>query len=133
MGRNLQKYWLIISLILVCVVGFFVYITGALDYIPRLRASAQSPDGALTVRVYQKRLALRPFFPRMGAIAKVFDQNEKLVYEKTIFSDDDWGNTLGDAYTQIVFVGEEIRISPKPYDRAVPFTIKKADLWTLPN
>ena len=110
-----------------------VYVTGALDYIPRLHASAKSPDGALTVMVYRKRLSPGPFFARLGAIAEVYDGDGKLVYKDTIYKDDDWDDTLGDAYKQISFTDDEIRIGPKAYRPDSSVVIRKSELWNLPN
>jgi len=87
--QSKKRQLIIIALTLICCVGLIVYMTGLLDYIPRLRASATSPDGELTVMVYRKRLMPRPVFPRMGAIAKVYDRSGNLVYENIIFHDDD--------------------------------------------
>jgi len=98
------------------------------DFIPRLRASAKSPDGALTVKVYQVRLMPRPFFPRMGAVAKVYDRNEEIVYENIIFHDSDWDDTLGSAFNKISFEGDEIHIGPGFYDSSQVYVIKKSDL-----
>lgn len=130
----IRKHWLLSTLIILfCLTGLFVYITGALDYIPRLHASAQSPDGKLSVFVYRKRLALGPLFPRMGTIAKVYDLNGKLLYEHTIYRDDDWDDTVGVSYSDILFVGDEIRIGPNPYRPDSPHIIKSADLWKVSN
>lgn len=108
--------------------GSLVYVTGAIDYVPRLRVMAQSPNGEFTVKVYQQRLSPRPFFPRMGAIAKVYDKNDNLIFEKTIQADDDWDDTLGDCLTQILFVEEEIRIGPGCYVRDKFVIIKLNEL-----
>src|SRR5262245_44439475 len=83
--KSKKSRFLILLLILVCCSWLFHYITGVFDYIPRLRASAKSPDGALTVKVYQKRLMPRPFFPRMGAVARVYDRHGKIIYENIFF------------------------------------------------
>ena len=112
---------------MVCV-GLFVYVTGLHDYIPRLRASAKSPDGMLTVAVYQKRLMPRPFFPRMGATAKIYDRNGNLIYERIIFNDDDWDDTVGNAFKEISFVDDEIRIGPGFYAPEQIYVIKKSEL-----
>ncbi|MBI3650007.1 MAG: hypothetical protein HY231_03035 [Acidobacteria bacterium] len=110
-----------------CLIGAvvsLVVVTGLLDYIPRLRASAISPNGDLTVMVFQKRLSPRPFFPRMGAIAKIYDRNGKLLYAKTIFYDSDFDDTLGDAFNTITFEKKEIHISPGFYDSDQPCVIQ---------
>lgn len=108
--------------------SFLVYVTGAIDYVPRLRVTAQSPSGEFTVKVYQQRLSPRPFFPRMGAIAKVYDRNDNLIFEKTIQADVDWDDTLGDCLTQILFIEEEIQIGPGCYVRDKFVIIKLNEL-----
>jgi hypothetical protein len=82
----------------------------------------------MTVTVYQQRLMPRPFFPRMGAIVKVYDRRGKTIYENTIFHDDDWDDTLGDAFNKIDFEGDEIRITPGSYDRNKAYVIRRSDL-----
>jgi hypothetical protein len=119
---------LIVLLVLVSFVGLFHYVTGVFDYIPRLRASASSHDGELTVKVYQKRLMPRPFFPRMGAVAKVYDRHGEIVYENIFFRDSDWDDTLGGAFNKISFEGDEIHIGPGFYDSRYVYVIKKSDL-----
>ena len=126
--KSKKRRFLTLSIILVVCAGLFHYVTGVFDYIPHLRASAKSPDGALTVKVYQKRLMPRPFFPRMGAIAKVYDGDGNLVYEKLFFRDSDWDDTLGYAFKEISFEGEEIRISPGFYDPSQAYVIRKSEL-----
>lgn len=126
--RYKKRLFLIVALTLAFGVGLIVYATGLLDYIPRLRASAQSPDGELTVQVYQQRLAPGPVFARMGAVAKVYDRGGTLVYEEVIFHDDDWDDTVGSAYKRITFEGDEILIGPGFYDSRRAFVIRKADL-----
>jgi len=123
-----RRRLLILSIVLVVGVGLFHYVTGVFDYIPRLRASAQSPDGILTVKVYQKRLTPRPFFPRMGAVAKVYDKAGHLVYENIIFRDSDFDDTLAEAFKQITFAGGEIRIGPGFYEPSQVYVIRRADL-----
>lgn len=117
----------IILLFLLTCVGVLIHVTGLYDYIPQLRASAKSPDGEFSVRVYQKRFSPRPFFPRMGVIAKIYDKNETLLYEKIIYEDDDWDDTVGFVYKEISFDGEEIHIGPGAYDPSRICVIKKAD------
>ena len=108
-------------------IGVLIYITGLVDYIPRLRVSAKSPDGQLIVRVYQQRLSPRPFFPQMGAVAKIYDKNEHLLYEKIIYHDDDWDDTVGLAYKEVSFNGEEILIEPRAYEPSNAYVIRKSD------
>lgn len=131
MSRRSVRY-LVFGALVACA-GLFVYLTGSLDYIPRLHASATSPDGTLRVMVYRKRLAMRPIFPRMGAVARIYDQDGRLVYDKTIYSDDDWDDTVGEAYKEISFTDDEIRIGPGAYDPGSAYIIRKSELWTLPN
>ena len=128
MNRMSKKWFIVLSVALICGVGLLVYVTGFLDYIPRLRASAKSPDGSLTVRIYQQRIIPRPFFARMGATAKIYNNQGNLIFEKEIYHDDDWDDTVGTAYNKIEFVGEEIRIGPGPYDPNKPYVIRKSDL-----
>lgn len=110
--------------------GLIIYAMGLLDYIPQLRASAVSPDGALTVKVYERRLSPRPLFARMGASAKVYDNRGNLVYDNLIYHDDDWDDTVGQAFNQISFEGDEIHIGPGVYDRNKDWIIKRSDLKT---
>ena len=117
-----------IVLISICCLGLLTYITGMIDYIPQLRASAKSPDGELTVSVYRHRLFPRPFFPRMGAFARIINRNGDLLYEKVIYHDDDWDDTVGNAFNKIDFEANEIRISPGAYDPNKPFIINESDL-----
>jgi hypothetical protein len=105
-----------------------IYGMGLHDYIPRLRASAVSPDAAFVVKVYEKRLMPRPLFPRMGATAEVYDSGGNLVYEKLIYNDDDWDDTVGTAFSQISFVGDEIHVGPGAYDPKQIHIIKMSDL-----
>ena len=103
-------------------------ITGVFDYIPRLRAHAISPDGTLTVNVYQQRLTPRPFFPRMGAVANIYDAKGNLVYENIFHDDNDWDDTLADAFNRISFEGDEIVIGPGFYDPRLVYVIRRSDL-----
>src|SRR3954471_15906910 len=116
MPNSRKSRILIFALVIVVLVGAVHLITGVFDYIPRLRAQAISPDGTLTVKVYQKRLMPRPFFPRMGAVAKVYDRNGNLVYQNIFFRASDFDDTLADAFKQISFQTDEIVIGPGFYD-----------------
>jgi hypothetical protein len=122
------RRFLILLILLVGCIGLFHYATGVFDYIPRLRAAAKSPDGTFTVQVFQKRLMPRPFFPRMGALAKVYDSSGNIVYQNMIFHNDDWDDTLGNAFTRISFEGDEIHIGPGFYDSSQVYIIRKPDL-----
>ena len=114
--------WWVLPLVLV--VGGFAYFCGPLDDVPRLHASAQSPDGAFTVKVYRQRVSLGP--PEIDVIAKVFDPSGKLIYEKRIYQEGMWSE-LEHLFRNITFEGEEIRIGPRwsPNEYVV---IKRADL-----
>jgi uncharacterized membrane protein len=48
----------LLLVVVVIVVAAFTYVVGPLDSVPRKRASATSPDGALTVEVFKQRLAV---------------------------------------------------------------------------
>lgn len=106
----------VISIVWLIFAGVMGYAMGLQDFIPRLRASAVSPDGAFTVKVYEKRLFPRPIFARIGASAQVYDSGGNLVYEKLIYGDDDFDDTVGNSFNQISFEGDEIRIGPGVYD-----------------
>lgn len=127
MTKSRKSRVLISVLVFVVLVGALQLGTGVFDFIPRLRAQATSPDGALTVKIYQKRLMPGPLFPRMGAVAKVFDSSGHLVHEDLFFRDSDFDNTLHDAFKQIVFEGEEIVIGPGFYDRSQRYIIRRSD------
>jgi hypothetical protein len=78
--------------------------------------------------IYQKRLEPRTLFPRTGAIARVYDGRGNLLHENIIFHDDDWDDTVGDAFKRISFEGDEIRIGPGFYDVSQGYVIRKSDL-----
>ncbi|MEQ1643317.1 MAG: hypothetical protein ABL959_07755 [Pyrinomonadaceae bacterium] len=129
MNWKVKKFTLLAaSLLLACLLGLLIYLTGLIDYIPQLRASAQSPDGELSVSVYQKRMTPRPFFARMGAYVQIIDQKGALVYKKEIYHDDDFDDTVGVAFKDIVFEGDEIRIGPGVYIPNKYFIIKRSEL-----
>jgi hypothetical protein len=128
MPNSRKSRILIFALVIVVLVGAVHLITGVFDYIPRLRAQAISPDGTLTVKVYQKRLMPRPFFPRMGAVAKVYDRNGNLVYQNIFFRDSDFDDTLADAFKQISFQTDEIVIGPGFYDSRLVYIIQRSTM-----
>ncbi len=128
MTRKLKLTILVFFVVIFCFTGFVVYYMGLHDFIPVLRTSAQSPNGEITVEVYQQRLFPRPFFPRMGAIAKVYNKQGNLVFDEVIYTDNDFDDTVGEAYKHISFVEDEIQISPGPYIRDRPFIIKISNL-----
>lgn len=128
MTQNLKLPILIFLIVIGCFTALVVYYMGLHDFIPVLRTSAQSPNGEITVEVYQQRLFPRPFFPRMGAITKVYNKQRNLVFDEVIYSDNDFDDTVGEAYKHISFVGDEIQISPGPYIRERSFVIKISNL-----
>ncbi len=119
-----------ITAILMAAIFCFLLIKymGLMDFIPQLRASAESPDGNFKVYVYQKRLFPRPIFPRMGATAKVYDKDGNLIFNEIIYHDDDWDDTVGEAYNKISFQGDEIHISPGVYAPKKSYVIKNSTL-----
>ena len=82
---------------------------GPLDYHPRLHASAVSPDGALTVKVFRQRNPSYSFFVGAELYAKVYDRDGKLLYERLIGADGAW-DELNYSYREIDFDGNCIRI-----------------------
>ena len=123
--RKLRPYLVTLGVILSLYLGL-TYFIGPLDSIPRLRATAQSPDGSLLVNVYKQRLALYPK-PRVGILVRIYENGEKLVYEKIIFEDGLWDHDIGEMYQNIYFNDSEILIGPK-YSPEENFVIKRADL-----
>src|SRR5258705_12400289 len=75
------KTGIFLLVVVVIVVTAFTYVVGPLDSVPRKRASATSPDGALTVEVFKQRLSLFPKL-RVGILVRVTDQTNKPLYEK---------------------------------------------------
>ncbi|MET0650072.1 MAG: hypothetical protein ABW208_25980 [Pyrinomonadaceae bacterium] len=96
--------------LLVLCVGGFTYLFGPVDPVPRLHASAESPDGEVTVKVYRKRVSLRP--PEVVVLARVYDRRGGLLLEKRVFSDGGWYDAEW-MFRRITFEGGEIRIGPK--------------------
>lgn len=64
----------------------------------------------------------------MGAVAKVFDKDQKLVFEKVIYHDDDFDDTVGTSFNTVSFVGDEALIGPDPYIQGKNFVINLAEL-----
>lgn len=83
---------------------------GPLDYRPRLVSSAVSPDGTLSVKVYRQRNPSYSLYVGAEMVAKVYDNQGRVVYEKVIGSDGAWSE-LDSAFEEIGFEGEDIRIS----------------------
>lgn len=117
----------ILVVVAVAILVFGVVKTfGPFDSLPRLRASARSPDGKLTVKVFRQMLQHFPSL-RVGLFVRVYNDQEKLIYERKIFEDGWWDEDFGEMYKNIVFDGEEIRIGPK-FDAADYFVIRKSEL-----
>lgn len=99
-----------LALFLIICVGGFTYLFGPIDPIPRLHASAESPDRELMVKVYRKRVLL--WRPAFAVIARVYDKRGELLCEKELYADG-WWYDAGYMYRRITFEGGEIRIGPK--------------------
>lgn len=125
--RKIRPYLAALAVLLVLYLGI-TYLFGPLDSIPRLHASARSPDGALTVRVYRKRVSLPPS-PEIDMIARVYDRQGTLIYEQKIYQEALWSE-LDDLFRNITFEDDEIRIGPKfsPEEYVV---IREADFKRL--
>src|SRR5712664_891634 len=108
--KNINRSLARLVLPLILVVGGFTYFCGPLDHVPRLHASAQSPDGAFMVKVYRRNISLSP--PEIDVVAKVFDQRGNLIYQKKIYQEGMWSE-LDNLFKSITFEGDEIRIGPK--------------------
>lgn len=118
--------WAVLSIL--CFAGF-TYIFGPLDSIPRLHASAQSPDGTLAVKVYRRRTSLPPS-SEIDLIAKVYDKQGNLIFEKTIFEEGMW-RELDNLFRNIVFDNNRVRIGPS-FDPDWYYIIERRDLKTAP-
>ena len=116
----------LVTVIIIASVALLTYVDGPIDRIPRIWASATSPDGTFTVKVYKKRLALLPT-NRVGILVRIWNKQGQLVYDRIIFQDNWWYYDIGDMYKNIVFDRDEIRVGPKftPDDY---FVIKKSEL-----
>src|SRR5689334_7571679 len=99
----------LVAFLILCV-GGFTYLFGPVDPIPRLHASAESPDGAITVKVYRKRISLRP--SKVAVLASVYDRRGELLFEKEVFADGSWYDAES-MFRRINFGGGEIRIGPQ--------------------
>ena len=104
--RTIHPYLVVAVIFLILGVWGFTYFFGPLDSIPRLHATAESPDGTLKVEVYRKRVSLLPN-PQIDMIAKVYDRNGNLVYERVILREGMWSETEN-LYRRIIFAGDEI-------------------------
>ena len=123
--RTIHPYLAALAVIFILCLAGFTYLFGPLDSLPRLHASAQSPDGELTVRVYRKRESLPPS-PKIVLIAKVYDGQGNLVFEKEIFQEGMWSE-LDSLFRNIIFDGAAIRIGPS-FDPAWHYVIERKDL-----
>lgn len=124
--KHVKTPQVVITVVVITVISLFVYIFGPLDKIPRLRVSAISPDKTLIVKVYKQRLSFYPTL-RVGISVNIYDNQNTLLYDKVIFEDGWWNADIGEMYSQISFVNDEIRIGPKfsPDDY---YVIKKSEL-----
>jgi hypothetical protein len=84
--------------------------SGPLDYRPRLEASAKSPDGSLTVKVFRQRNPSYSIFAGAEMYVKVYGEDGSLMHERLIGKDGAW-DELNHAYKKIDFEGDVIRIS----------------------
>jgi hypothetical protein len=126
---NNRRVFFILIPVVITVVWAFTYVVGPLDSVPRLRASAKSPDGLITTRVYKQRLALYPIL-RVGILVRISDNQEVVLYERVIFEDSWWNEDIGEMYKYIAYEGDEIRIGPK-YSPKEYFVIKRSELGSL--
>lgn len=97
---------------------------GPLDYLSRLESSAQSPDGELFVKVYRRRDPSNSQYVGAEMFARVYDKNERLLYETVIGTEGAWDEMNG-AFKNIEFKADTIRISSffdKAYVIKVPPT-----------
>lgn len=123
--RRINSSTVLLVLFVIAAVAVVTLVHGPLDPIPRLRASATSPDGSLTVKVYQNRIVLFP--PRgVRVVVKVFNKQGETVYEKNVF-EDGWWHDVGLMYNKIDFEADEIRVGPKQRVEDY-FVIKRAEL-----
>lgn len=83
---------------------------GPLDYLPRLESSAESPDGELIVKVYRQRDASNSRYVGAEMFARVYDKNERLLYETVIGTEGAW-DEMNNAFKDIEFKEDTIRIS----------------------
>ena len=124
MWKRLQQIALWVLLPSIVILSAFTYFCGPIDHIPRLHASAQSPDGVITVKVFRQTVSFTR--PEYDVIAKVFDQHGNLVYERKIYQESMWSE-LDNQYRNITFQGDEIRIGPK-FSADEYFVIKRSEL-----
>ena len=83
---------------------------GPLNYHPELVTTAQSPDGRLLVKVFKQRIPGHSRFVGGEIRVYVYDDQDRLTYEKMIGQDGAW-DELDNAYEHIQFERDVIRIS----------------------
>jgi uncharacterized lipoprotein YbaY len=125
--KTIHPYLAALAVLFILCFAGFTYFFGPLDSFPRLHASAQSPDGTFTVKVYRKRVSLPPS-SEIDLIAKVYDRQSNLVFEKKIFQEGMWSE-LNDLFRNIIFDGDKILIGPS-FDPDWYYIIERADLMT---
>jgi len=89
---------------------FSPYDGGPLGYRPQLEASAVSPDGTFSVKVFRQRSPSHSWYLGAEMHVRVYDDRERVVYEKMIGIDGAWSE-LDDAFQDIKFEGDTICIS----------------------
>ena len=127
--KRVHPYLAASAVLFILCLACFTYFFGPLDSIPRLHASAQSPDGAFTVKVYRKRISLLPS-SEIDLVAKVYDRQGNLIFEKKIFQESMW-NELDNLFRNIFFDGDKIRIGPS-FDPDWYYVIGRTDLESIP-
>lgn len=126
--RRVRLYMVSLALFVIASIWLLTYVIGPLDTVPRNRISTESPDQVLTVQVVKKRVSLCPL--RVALIARIYDDKDSLIFEKQIFEDGWWNEDVGEMYSKVVFVGDEILIGPG-FSPDEYFIIKKSDLRLL--
>jgi len=81
---------------------------GPLDYRPRQEAAAESPDGALSVRVLRQRDRSYSCCAGARVFVRVYGRDGSLRYEKLIGSDGAWSEL--DAKYRIIFDADKIQV-----------------------
>jgi len=123
--KSIHPYLAALAVLFILCLAGFTYIFGPLDSLPRLHASAQSPDGALTVKVYRQRVSLPPS-SEIDLIARVYDRHGDLVFEEKIFQEGMWGE-LDTLFRNIRFDSDTISIGPG-FDPGWYFVIERKGL-----
>lgn len=123
--KTLHPYLAALAVLFILCLTGFTYFFGPLDSLPRLHASAQSPDGEFTVKVYRRRVSLPPS-PEIDLVARVYDARGNLIFEKEIFGESMWSE-LDTLFRNILFDEDTIRIGPS-FDPAWYYVIERKDL-----